>query len=624
MPGSNGAAYDAIPPVPPLARAAADIGHVNVAFDGDKVIRKIYLEEGGSGRSWLQLAALMAGMRPAGGLPKDNGFFEARPMLIPYGGAAGHISTISFVDIYEGHVPPEFLQGRYVLIGATANGLGDSYPTPTTGKTSQMAGVEIQAHLLDALLRGRAITPASMPLRIGVAVVALWLLMIAFIRLSPRANAQIAVGLLVTLAAGSYALLWFGQLWLPPAPALLGIAFVYPFWGWRRLQAVSSYMTEELRILASEQDEFPRADIAKRSSREVTLQLSLLGTAIDRLRDLRKFLSDSIRNLPDAMFVTDLEGRIVLSNAEARNLLRRLSIAPDLGVDLRPLFAKMRYTDGQEPLKPFDANAPYRGRAEVVIEELGNFDVRYVSQADANDRPVALILRIVDLSQLKQAERHREEALQLLSHDMRAPQSAILMLLDSAKDDMPVEMSSRIEKHARRTLDLAEDFVQLARAEAKPLAIEEVDLNDIVIDAADSLWPLAKARGIRIDVVPSEDMAFARGDRQLLTRALINLIGNAIKYSDDGTTITCSITTAAIGIVQITVADRGTGMTKGQLANLFARFQQGPREGVGLGLALVKLVVERHGGMIDCDSTAGVGTTFTIDLPAFVGGDVPD
>jgi len=612
VPGSNGASYDFALPAGPLKDAAAGIAQVSLHFDGDRVIRKAYLEEGGDGRSWLQLAALMAGLDRAGGSERRIGLWQDRPVLIPYGGAAGHIRTFSFIDLVEGRVPPDMLAGRHVLIGATADGMGDSYPTPTSGETSSMAGVEIQAHLLDALLRGEAIIPAGDRWICALALGAIWILLVGFLRLSPRANANLAVAVVASLLLLTLALFRFAHIWLPPSAALIGLLFVYPLWGWRRLQAISSYMTEELRQLQSEGDAFPR-QVRTIGSREVTLQASLLRQAIDRLRDLRRFLSDAIGRLPDALFVTGLDGRLALTNAEGRRLARRLEAPSEPGTDLRVLLGRFRSMDGRHS-SPFDADAPIQGTAETATEDGGNFEIRYVAQRDASNAQVGWIVRIVDITPLKQAERHREEALQLLSHDMRAPQAAILSLLRGPETGVPKSIASRIEKLANRTLDLAEDFVQLARAEAKPLANEPVDLNDVAIDAADALWPVAKARSIRVEVEGADgDPLMVDGDRPLLTRAILNLVGNAIKYSEPGMVVRC-ILGQTDDYVSIAVADEGTGMSEEQRANLFERFQQGPREGIGLGLAFVRTVVARHGGAIDCVSALGQGTTFTIEL----------
>jgi CHASE2 domain-containing sensor protein/signal transduction histidine kinase len=613
VPGRDGAAYDIALPSGPLLPAAAGVAQVNLHFDGDRVIRKAFLEEGGDGRSWLQLAALMAGLKPErDGAADKLGLWQERPILIPYGGSAGHVRTISFIDLLDGQVPPQIFANRNVLIGATADGMGDSYPTPTSGTTSVMAGVEIQAHMLDALLRASAITPVSDAWVLALAAAVLGILLLGFLRLSPRGNANLAVGLAVAVLLLSFGLFRFGQIWLPPAAALIGLLFVYPLWGWRRLQAISTYMTNELRLLQSEGDAFPRQERAT-SQREVTLQATLLGQAIDRLRDLRRFLSDALGRLPDAIYVTDLHGEISLANAEGRRLSERLGAPSHRGADIRHILVKFRSTTDEATLSPFTPGAPDLGGGEAATEDGGNFEIRYVAQCDASDAQVGWIIRIVDISPLKQAERHREDALQLLSHDMRAPQSAILALLRGPEARVPKAVRIRIEGLAKRTLDLAEDFVQLARAEAKPLEIEPVDLNDIAIDAADALWPTAKARSIKVDVEGIDDFHMVDGDRQLLTRAVINLIGNAIKYSDDGTHIRCGLSQEG-GHIRLTIADQGIGMTEEQLSKLFARFQRGSREGVGLGLAFVRTVIDRHNGTIDCKSAPGKGTTFTIDL----------
>ncbi len=226
VPGSNGAPYDIALPSGELAAAAAGIAHVNLHFGGDRVVREAYLEEGDSKRSWVQLGAIMAGLKPSG---EDHSgsteLWQGRPILIPYGGAAGHIRTLSFVDLLDGRFPPEMLEGNHVLIGATADGLGDSFPTPTSGATSQMTGVEIQAHILDALLRGDAITPASPAWELAIALIALWTVLIGFLLMRPRGHAILASIIFLIIAALTLGLFRFANIWLPPSAALLGLLF---------------------------------------------------------------------------------------------------------------------------------------------------------------------------------------------------------------------------------------------------------------------------------------------------------------------------------------------------------------------------------------------------------------
>ena len=254
VPGSNGAAYDIATPSGPLTAAAAAIAQVNLHFDGDRVVRKVYLEEGGGGRSWLQLGAVMAGLRAeGGGGAGPAGLHQARPVLIPYGGTTGHVPSISFVDLLDGRVPPELLAGRHILIGATADGLGDSYATPTSGATSQMSGVEIQAHLLDTLLRGDAITPASPGWQLGLALGGIWIVAFGLLRLRSRGSALLAVAVALSIVGLSFGLFRFANIWLPPISALLGLLFVVSVAAWReRMRLRQTLLRERIAAAATE------------------------------------------------------------------------------------------------------------------------------------------------------------------------------------------------------------------------------------------------------------------------------------------------------------------------------------------------------------------------------------
>src|SRR5205823_1530535 len=143
--------------------------------------------------------------------------------------------------------------------------------------------------------------------------------------------------------------------------------------------------------------------------------------------------------------------------------------------------------------------------------------------------------------------------------------------------------------------------------------------------AADSVWPLAHAAGVRITVDLGDPDAeyVVLADRSLMTRALVNLLDNAVKFSPTGQTVACRLRPALLGAgdaVACEIADRAGGMTQPKLSTLFKKFASGRdgvngAKGVGLGLALVHAVVSRHEGLIACESAEGHGTTFTITLP---------
>ncbi len=339
VPGSNGAPYDIALPSGPLAAAATGIAHVNLHFDGDRVIRQAHLEEGDGTRAWLQLGAAMAGLQVSGdartGAP---GLRQERPVLIPYGGTTGHIPSISFVDLLDGRVPPEFVAGRHVLIGATADGLGDSYPTPRSGATSQMTGVEIQAHLLDALLRGDAITPAAPAWVAGAGLAVVWTLLAGLLWLRPRGIAIMTVIVAVAIMLLSFGLFRFAQIWLPPITPLAGLLFVISVEAWReRVRLRDTLMRERIAAAATEGELQagrtiqlgmlpPRADLSRFDPRlDVDALLepakSIGGDLFDLIRidaDRAAFLVGDVtgKGVPAALFMA-------LSKALAKSVVLR-------------------------------------------------------------------------------------------------------------------------------------------------------------------------------------------------------------------------------------------------------------------------------------------------------------
>lgn len=231
------------------------------------------------------------------------------------------------------------------------------------------------------------------------------------------------------------------------------------------------------------------------------------------------------------------------------------------------------------------------------------------------DRQLALLSATTTRERELRGE--HDAVIRLLSHDMRAPQSAILALLDAAPDTPP-QLAGRIRDCARRTLDLADGFVQLSRAQLAELTLELLDLAELARDAADVIWPLARARDMVVEVLCEPEEILVTGDRSLITRALVNLLDNAVKYGAAGTPITVGMVRDE-GCVRADVSNRGEPIPADQLGRIFASFTRAPgrermSDGVGLGLAFVHAVAARHGGTVTCRSDAR-GTCFSLTLP---------
>lgn len=626
VPGPDGAAAEAMEPAGPLKDAAAGIGQVNLHFDRDGAARSIFMGESGGERRWLHLMELMR--RQALGLPipaaaPGEGEFPSAletltrddRMLIPFAGPPGHFRTVSFADVVRGEVPREVFEGRLVLIGATGEGLGDRYPTPLTSETEVMSGVELQANILDALLTGRVITPAPVGWVLALSLTPLAVLMAGLLWLRPRANMVLGLALILATLAISAALMLGLRIWAPPAAAIAGLALVYPIWSWRRLEAASAYMVDELGALAQEPSILPQPSLSASHAPDDVIgrQVALMHQAVRNLRDLRRFMSDSLDGLPDATLVADAGGRILIANTAAQSLFTRLA-APD------PVGRAMAQVMGA-----FDFPTAEEGgvTGEVETSDGAAYHLRFSAFADSTGAFTGWIARFTDITAIKTATRQREQVLELLSHDMRSPQASILALLAQDQAISPVT-AQRIEAYARRTLALADNFVNLARAESERYVLETLNLSDLLLDAVDDLWPQSRSRAIEVRAEGCEDEHLVLADRTLLTRALINLIDNALKYSEPNTRVECRIASLGEGgdaNVVCTIKDQGRGMSPENVAHVFERFQRstpaGGRQvsGVGLGLTFVQTVILRHGGQISCDSALGEGTCFTITLP---------
>jgi signal transduction histidine kinase len=149
------------------------------------------------------------------------------------------------------------------------------------------------------------------------------------------------------------------------------------------------------------------------------------------------------------------------------------------------------------------------------------------------------------------------------------------------------------------------------------------NLSGQISDVDDSLWPLARERGIKIDVVDHQGDAFVLAEPDSLSRALTNLVDNAIKYSPDGGTIIIDIARISEGVLELRVQDQGSGIDETLLPRLFTRFASGGDgtsrvKSLGLGLAFVRAVAERHDGSVRAENNVSGGACFILTLPEAV------
>ncbi|HBN9525783.1 TPA: CHASE2 domain-containing protein [Pseudomonas aeruginosa] len=613
-----------IPPTAPLAGCAAGIGHINVEADSDGTVRSVYLREGPLGQprpllAWQAFAD--AGAMPMPGLDDMRnlpGWQRDHAIRIPFIGADAGFPSVPYVSVLRGEVPDSLLRDRLVLVGATAPGLGDRYVTPLSASLGTTPGVEIQANILNGLLQQRTAVDLQpwLAALLSAASVALLLGLMLFrsrhALLLTLACAALALGL-------SWALLLNGWWWSPLA-SLVGLLLAYLIWSWRRLNAVLAYFGWELARLDREPKVLPeRASPPRAGNDPLQNRIAALEQAVSRTRDSRRFMADGLEGLPVATLICDPQGQILLANRKARDLF-----GGELrGAELRQCLAELGHPS-------------LAGGARPTLETLEAIEFRDHRERDLrldlarllpveSETAIGWLVSLIDLSAERDAERQRATLLRFLSHDLRAPHSAILALLDvrPAEDEAGQQVYRQIEQQVRRALGLTDAFVQLAKAESDAYRFEACMFTMLAMDAADQLWPLAQQKDIDLRRDwddEQEPMVWA--DPGLLTRALFNLLENAVKYSPAGTVVSLSIRLEGDWL-SYRIVDQGKGIAAAELPRLFSQYQRFASAegsaGLGLGLAMVKTVIDRHGGRIGCQSQVGQGTTFEIRLPLLKG-----
>jgi signal transduction histidine kinase len=239
--------------------------------------------------------------------------------------------------------------------------------------------------------------------------------------------------------------------------------------------------------------------------------------------------------------------------------------------------------------------------------------------------------------ELAEASKHKSQFLANMSHELRTPLNAILgyteLILDSIYGDVPEKARTvleRLEANGRHLLGLINDVLDLSKIEAGQLvlALDDYSLSDVVDGVVSAVEPLAAEKRLAFKAEVSPDLPTGRGDGRRLSQVLLNLVGNAIKFTDKGEVAIRA--EATDGAFTVAVCDTGPGIAAADQAKIFEEFQQADssitrkKGGTGLGLSIAKRIIEMHGGRIWVESARGKGSTFYFTLPVRVetqGGD---
>ena len=337
-----------------------------------------------------------------------------------------------------------------------------------------------------------------------------------------------------------------------------------------------------------------------------------------------------LKQNPYAADRTSVAGRVMLggkivqipdAKADPRYKFRDLAGA----LEVRTLLGVPLLREGA----PIGALILVRNVVQPFTEQQIALVTTFADQAVIAIENVRLFDEIQDKSrQLAEASQHKSQFLANMSHELRTPLNAILgyneLIVDGIYGAPPEKMQTalkRVESNGRHLLGLINAVLDLSKIEAGQFTLDLADysLQNVAQTVYNAVEPLALDKKLVFKAEVQSDLPPGRGDERRLTQVLLNLVGNAIKFTDAGEVVIKA--DASDGNFNLAVCDTGPGISTADQAKLFQEFQQADnsktrkKEGTGLGLAISKRIIEMHGGRIWVESQVGRGSTFFVTLP---------
>jgi two-component system sensor histidine kinase SenX3 len=324
-------------------------------------------------------------------------------------------------------------------------------------------------------------------------------------------------------------------------------------------------------------------------------------------RDDLALVCEALAVLPVGILVQDDTGRTVAANDRARSPCGDVTSDALAAVALERALAQAR--TGDAATEVLDLRGPHPRRLEVRASPL----------------PGGVVAVLVDATERQRLEAVRRDFVANVNHELRTPVGALGVLaeaLDGERDPATIDrLARRVAAEVERAWALIEDLLDFSRVEAQEQPCHEpVGLGDVVEAAGTRVSARAEAKGVRLDLSEASSPGTVDGDRDQLVTAVANLLDNAVKYSDPGTTVRVRLVDDGESVAAI-VVDEGIGIPARDLDRVFERFyrvdaaRQRQTGGTGLGLAIVRHVATNHGGTVSVESREGEGSTFTLRLP---------
>jgi len=341
---------------------------------------------------------------------------------------------------------------------------------------------------------------------------------------------------------------------------------------------------------------------------------------IESIGQEREILMAALNSIGDAVVAVDADSNVVFANTAARRTF---------GASGTPLVGNpfVWMLPDEQVVEALRASRDEHIRVVRSIERPGRqyFQLTTAPIMEAGEWRALAVFH--DVTQVRRVETVRRDFVANVSHELRTPLAAVKSVIETlesgALDEPEVARNflGRADAEVDRLVRMVEELLELSRIESGDLPLEQrpVDISMVVEDAVRRLRPQAEKQGLDLATEVAGDLPEVIGDREHLERVVINLVQNAIKFTQAGGKVDVAARVRA-GDVEVTVSDTGAGIFPEDLGRVFERFYKADRArergGTGLGLAVAKHTVEAHGGTIEVRSEPGKGAAFTFTLPA--------
>jgi CHASE2 domain-containing sensor protein/signal transduction histidine kinase len=365
----------------------------------------------------------------------------------------------------------------------------------------------------------------------------------------------------------------------------------------------------------------PRTLKKRRSYEKIANRITQVREAIHAMQDMRTFISKGFEEIPNAVLVTDPVGLIVFCNSHAHKWFSPTE-RPLITTPIYALFeTKQNHQLIQNMGKALTCGVKTNDELQLNGKDVLIHCVPFLVDENSD---AGLMITLSDITHIRQQQREKNQLIDFLSHDVRSPlvsQLAMLNGLRTGRIEWQDKLIPEIEMHAKRSLNLSDQFLQITRAEqSAEQSFYEFDFLNAIENSIDSLCQQASEKGIEINFTDEEPI-WLFGNAELIERAITNLLSNAIKYSPNDTQVNLR-TKLDNNHISLTISDQGHGISQEELPYIFKRFHRqrqteiSGEKGAGLGLNFVQVVINKHNGKIDVASKINEGTTFTVTFPS--------